>query len=155
MQTWSKRHYYSGKEKKPQERWNCLGGIIHRMLAKPNLDFIQSSLRSSVLLVTVCYAKLRETCLFHFFLQFFLCSFWTCAFLTENVFPTYLFILSCSSMAAAVYRPLLHCLFHLEYRILSPALLRQSTVSTKPGVEEASSLFPAYAETSPICPSHM
>lgn len=91
MQTWSKRHYYSGKEKKPQERWNYLGGIIHRMLAKPNLDFIQSSLHSSVLLVTVCYAKLRDTCLFHFFLQFFLSSFWTCAFLTENVFPTYSF----------------------------------------------------------------
>lgn len=88
------------RRKKTQERWNYLGVIIHKMLAKPNLDFVKSSLHSSLLLLTICYASAERDRPFSLLSSIFLCSFWTCAFLQDNVFSTYIFILNCSSMAA-------------------------------------------------------
>lgn len=121
------------------------------MLANSNLDFIQSSLHSSLLLLTVRYTHAFSISFFYFFL----CSFRTCTFCQENVFPSYIFVLGCCPMAAAVYRPLLPLSLPpgVDHSIPSPA--QASTASAKPAVEKAFSLFPARAKTSPICPSHV
>lgn len=152
MQTWSKRHYHSVMGKKKHTKDEIIWVLLHTGYWQSQIWTLFRAhciAPSSYLLFTM--PMLREICLFHLCLQFFLplLNLWfssrKCLFYLLIHFEFFFHGCSCLRTTSSLSLPP-----GVEHS--KPALLRQSTASTKPGMEEASSLFPVYAKTSPICP---